>query len=123
MTTVSAVSKAQPHFPAATVVIRDMDVLHAARIGRVTAAPALELRVDAAVRTANVHGLALRVKRHTPCSGDARMPDTGDRMRSRTSRLDGCKLGLKRSHKTGGITFRRTGGARGNRPRRDRFKG
>ena len=58
----AAVREAQPHFTAAGIVIGNVDVLDAPGIGRIAAAPALELAIDAAVRPANVHRLALRMK-------------------------------------------------------------
>ncbi len=99
-------SEPQAHLSAAAIVIGNVDVLHASGIRRITAAPALELRVDAAVGTAHVHRLALRMQRHPPRARDPRVTYAGDRVRARASRLDRCELGLQRSNETGRIAFR-----------------
>lgn len=106
MTASTAVSEPQSHLAAAAIVVGNVDVLYTSRVGRIATAPALELAVDAAVRTAHVHRLALSVERHPPRPRDPCVPHARDCMRARASRLDRCELGLQRPDETGRISFR-----------------
>lgn len=89
-------SEPQAHLAATGFVIRDVDVLGAAGIGRITALPVLELRIDAVVGPSHVDRLALCVQRHAPRTGDTRVTDAGDRMGSGTRRLDRSQLRRQR---------------------------
>ncbi len=62
----AAMREPEPHFTAATVVIGNVDMLHTTRVRGIAAGPTLELSIDAAVRTAHVHRLALRMERQPP---------------------------------------------------------
>ncbi len=97
VTAAAAVSEPQPHLAASGVVIGNMNVLYASRVGGITASPAFELCVDAAIRATNVHRLALCVERHASRASNPRVPNARDRMRAGTSCLDRRQLGLQRS--------------------------
>ena len=92
MTAPAAVGESEAHLAPASIIVGNMDVLHPSSVGRIAAGPVLQLTVDAAVRTAHVNGLALRVQRHHSGAGDAGMPNRRDRLCAWARSFDRCEF-------------------------------